>query len=788
MIRVPQLIRAQCRHSLAKPLVLTPHIFTRARSGGPARRPGYASKAPRAKHAEPEPEIAQRTRPNVTAADVTLHLSTKVQEWSTLSRDRVLDRLVRFGIPRKHAVSVLRTYVKAVQSEEVFDSLNYGEAQLERIAYDVSSIFPVPLDQHLTKILFEWASHPDGQRALEAVVPQDVVSRIQALFHAADLSNIAWDYPLARRSRPRRFIMHVGPTNSGKTHNALRALAAAKRGIYAGPLRLLAYEIYDRLNKGQIVPLGVEPDPELEPDSQSNVDIGDAEVPGKGVVVTKSGNPRFARQCNMITGEEQKIVSEQAPLMSCTVEMVPTLTTWDVAVIDEIQLISDKARGGAWTEAVLGICAKEIHLCGEESAIPLIESIVNDLGDTLEVNRYERLTPLVVAEKSLEGNLKNIEKGDCVVSFSRTGIFGMKTSIEKEKKLRCALAYGRLPPELRSEQAALFNDPNSDYDVLVGSDAIGMGLNLKIKRIVFEKVHKFDGGRSRLLSPSQIKQIAGRAGRFGLHGDNTQGGVVTTLYPGDLEVVRKALAAPFEPIRYAKVQMGLLNFHRVVQALPAGFSQRTVADVFQYVAKLPPRMEFHDMRDLLQCFKFIDYFSDCLTLDNRVLVQNAPTTWRDDGVVNGATAMMELYRDKVEVRLDEALHRAGLLKHLNSALLVMDGNATLGDPKGIVQRLGNLEMVHKTIVLYLWYSYRLSVAFPDQPEAFELRRLTELAMDWCLEALHQARIGAKNPTAEARKRVLERRSSPTEEIAASRSSRVPEHTNRGETYQNIIVR
>jgi hypothetical protein len=50
--------------------------------------------------------------------------------------------------------------------------------------------------------------------------------------------------------------------------------------------------------------------------------------------------------------------------------------------------------------------------------------------------------------------------------------------------------------------------------VLVASDAIGMGLNLNISRVVFSTLHKFDGYKRRLLTDSEIKQIAGRAGRY----------------------------------------------------------------------------------------------------------------------------------------------------------------------------------------------------------------------------------------------------------------------------------
>lgn len=194
--------------------------------------------------------------------------------------------------------------------------------------------------------------------------------------------------------------------------------------------------------------------------------------------MNKDGEMRFIRECNLLTGEEQKIVSETAPIISATVEMVSLFTKYDVAVVDEIQMIADPERGGAWSAALLGLCAHEIHLCGEETAVPLVRTILASTGDSLTVHRYDRLTPLAVEPHSLGGDLGKIRKGDCIVTFSRTNIFKVKKRVEEETGLRCAVAYGRLPPEVRSEQAALFNDPDSGYDVMVGSDAIGMGLNL----------------------------------------------------------------------------------------------------------------------------------------------------------------------------------------------------------------------------------------------------------------------------------------------------------------------
>lgn len=239
------------------------------------------------------------------------------------------------------------------------------------------------------------------------------------------------------RTMHRTIHLHVGPTNSGKTYHALQRLEQAESGIYAGPLRLLAHEIYTRLN-------------------------------AKG------------KRCMLVTGEERRSPDESmiTDMSSCTVEMMPLNKPVDVAVIDEIQMIGNAERGWAWTQAVLGVRAKEVHLCGEARTVPLIRELCASLGEKLEVHEYKRLSPLKVSETSLNGDLKKLRKGDCVVSFSVMGIHALRRSIERVTGRKVATVYGSLPPETRAQQARLFNDPNNDYDFLVASDAIGMGLNL----------------------------------------------------------------------------------------------------------------------------------------------------------------------------------------------------------------------------------------------------------------------------------------------------------------------
>ena len=110
--------------------------------------------------------------------------------------------------------------------------------------------------------------------------------------------------------------------------------------------------------------------------------------------------------------------------------------------------------------------------------MPLIRELAAAMGDKLEIHHYERLSPLKTMTTSLHGQLDTLRKGDCVVVFSRLGIHALRKEIERTTKKRVAVVYGSLPPDTRAQQAKLFNDPNNDYDILVASDAIGMGLNL----------------------------------------------------------------------------------------------------------------------------------------------------------------------------------------------------------------------------------------------------------------------------------------------------------------------
>jgi ATP-dependent RNA helicase SUPV3L1/SUV3 len=275
-------------------------------------------------------------------------------------------------------------------------------------------------------------------------------------------------YPLAREIK-RRFILHIGPTNSGKTYGAIEAMKAASSGIYLGPLRLLAYEQFEKLNS--------------------------------------SGFP-----CRLVTGEE-RIDTEGAVYQASTVEMMDPAVEYEVAVIDEAQMIEDSFRGGSWTSAILGVRAKEVHVCAAAHAQNLIMRLVRDCGDDIEVVHHERQTPLIMEETEFVFP-DSVEDKDALIVFSKKDVHACASDLQS-KGIKCSVIYGALPYNVRHEEARKFLD--GETNVVVATDAIGMGLNLPARRVVFLETEKYDGFERRPLKAGEIQQIAGRAGRYGIY-------------------------------------------------------------------------------------------------------------------------------------------------------------------------------------------------------------------------------------------------------------------------------
>lgn len=475
----------------------------------------------------------------------------------------------------------------------------------------------------------------------------DEIKRFRSMIESADLTKPHTWFPFARAMK-RKIVYHCGPTNSGKTYNALQRFMEAQKGIYCSPLRLLAMEVFDKVNA-----LGV--------------------------------------YCSLHTGQEKKYVPFSKHV-ACTVEMVSTDELYDVAVIDEIQMMADPCRGYAWTRALLGLKADEIHLCGDPSVLDVVRKICLETGDELHENHYDRFKPLVVEAKTLLGNLQNVRSGDCVVAFSRREIFEVKMAIEKHTKHRCCVIYGALPPETRRQQANLFNDQDNEFDVLVASDAVGMGLNLNIRRIVFYSLSKYNGDKVVPVPASQVKQIAGRAGR---RGSRYPDGLTTTLHLEDLNYLIECLQQPFEEVK----KVGLFPFFEQVELFAGQLSSVTFSKLLDkfgencrldgsyFLCRHDHIKKVANMLEKVQGLSLEDRFNFCF----------APVNIRDPKAMYHLLRFASAYSQKVPV------------------------NIAMGMPKGSAtndSELLDLESRHQVLSMYLWLSHQFrSESFPYAEKA-----------------------------------------------------------------------
>ncbi len=339
----------------------------------------------------------------------------------------------------------------------------------------------------------ELLSHPLGYVYSVIYVPRAIRSSLRMLVAL----NPKDEYPEARAMR-RHFVLHLGGTNTGKTYAGFQRLAAARSGVYLSPLRLLALEGQETL-----------------------LDYG--------------------VKCSLTTGEEEDTMPGDTHV-SATAEKLDLKRKFDVAVIDECQMISDRERGYAWTRAILGVLSPEVHLCGAPHARDILLRLIQSCGDTYEIVEHKRKTPLVCMNRQTDW--EDIRPGDALITFSKIGVLSIAEDMRQKGK-NPAIIYGALPYSTRRRQVEGFLDGEMQY--VVSTDAIGMGLNLPIRRIIFTETEKFDGTERRELKPEEVQQIAGRAGRYGMYAKGFVGATE------NLSSIRRALETVVPPIDYAVV-------------------------------------------------------------------------------------------------------------------------------------------------------------------------------------------------------------------------------------------
>lgn len=409
---------------------------------------------------------------------------------------RITDYLFGFlpGLIMKELPAGILTDYSTVTSEEF--TVSKLRKLLANSFYLLVNVYMEQLEEEIVSDLLELAEQPFDLEEHEQYLQRDANDRkrkeeeIQAEIKRKKeeeermLEDIFGREYIPSKGRSTRYIIHIGETNTGKTFQALQRMKEAKSGLYLAPLRLLALEVYDTLNS--------------------------------------DGVP-----CSLKTGEEEKL-SPGASHFSSTVEMFYDKEFHEIIVIDEAQMIADKDRGFSWYKAITKANADEVHIVGSFSMKEMVLQLLE--GADIEINEYKRDTPLQVEDRPF--TLRDTKKGDALVCFSRKRVLET-ASVLQNNGHQVSMIYGSMPPETRKKQMQRFID--GETSVIVATDAIGMGLNLPIRRVVFLQNEKFDGTRRRLLTSQEVKQIAGRSGRKGMYD------IGKVAFTGDIKAMEKLL-------------------------------------------------------------------------------------------------------------------------------------------------------------------------------------------------------------------------------------------------------
>jgi superfamily II RNA helicase len=311
------------------------------------------------------------------------------------------------------------------------------------------------------------------------------------------------------------------PTGSGKSLVALaahfRAIALGQRSFYTAPIKALVSEKFFDLCRV----LGPE-------------------------------------RVGMMTGDAA--VNQGAPVICCTAEILSNLALRegrdaevDSVVMDEFHYYSDRDRGVAWQIPLLTLPQAQFLLMsatlGETQVFE--EGLTELTGKpTTLVKSAERPVPLnfEYAEQTLQHTVTDLLEDDkapiYMVHFAQRAATEQaqnlmsidflskdeKNAIKDElsttrfdtpfgKELKKFLHHGigvhhaGMLPRYRRLVERLAQ--HGRLKIICGTDTLGVGVNVPIRTVLFTKLCKYDGDKTKVLSVRDFKQIAGRAGRRG---------------------------------------------------------------------------------------------------------------------------------------------------------------------------------------------------------------------------------------------------------------------------------
>lgn len=489
------------------------------------------------------------------------------------------------------------------------------------------------------------------------------------------------EYFPAARQLGRELVMYAGPTNSGKTWRALNDLVAGDSGAYLAPLRLLALE-------------------------------GQEEIEKRG------------KTSSYLTGEERDI-REGARFIASTIEMMDPRRVVDAVVIDEVQLLTDRDRGWAWCQALVGAPARRIIMTGSPDVIPLVEAMAEYLGEPLTVHMLERYVPIQAEPEPL--SLSDVQPGTAIIAFTRRDVLALKA--ELEGKHRVAVIYGNLTPEVRREEARRFR--SGEAHVLVSTDAIAMGLNLPIRTVCFSTLQKWNGEDDVQLEPWEILQIGGRAGRFGHY----ERGHVGAFERRDAKRIAQVFAPSFEARQRdiaTTVRPGTDHIAVIAEGMHTKRLARALTAFQRGMTFDSPLLSPGVQEDMIQLADLADRHP-AIPLAERLTLASAPVDMRLEWLIQEYGTWMGVRAAAGEV-------------HLEPLAPVFQKERAFGD-----EELRGAEMEAKRLTLYAWLAYRFPETFPDLPHCTAQRRALDAFIERSLAA-RLSRRSRERPRGRARRR------------------------------------
>lgn len=440
----------------------------------------------------------------------------------------------------------------------------------------------------------------------------------------------------------RHLEAYLGPTNSGKTYQSIQALKTLKHGehgVYLAPLRLLAMEVCEDLRS-------------------------------QGVAVS------------LVTGEERDL-DPHAQVVCSTIEMLDSHQHYAVAVIDEMQSITDEQRGWAWTQALFELSADHLFLLGSPAVASLLIGFAETTGDTLTIHHTKRFTNLRVTPQPVQP--KTLNKGSIFVVFSRNSVIRWGEYFRQCGR-SIAQIYGAMPPEVRREEARRFR--SGEADILVATDAVAMGLNLPAHTVVIGEGTKYNGRTVTDIPQPLIRQIAGRAGRYGHHDIGYAAGIDTGIH----HQIRQAMCKTDNDIHFPSIFVAPTHtwVARAIDAVP-DINTHDLLVAWQETLKDSEWFTCMNLSQTLEKARILDGMtgSDRLSMQERLQILTAPVDVR--------AGQMQLFRSMVTAILDQRCYPSPTY--------------------AVKARTEELESDYKHLSLYCWFHYHYSQIFPEIQKA-----------------------------------------------------------------------